>query len=374
MTSAAAAPQPADPGSTSTSTASTAGSTVAATSGLISIGVVLAHLREDFPDVTISKLRFLEAEGLVEPQRTPAGYRKYSRADVRRLRYVLEAQRDRFLPLRVIREQLAAIDREETPAGYRKYNQADVRRLRYVLEAQRDRFLPLRVIRDQLAAIDRGETPTGLVGGARPTGSSPEPMPTSPAASPAQSPATHSPALPTAHAPPTAYPSMAVGASMSVGTSMSARESMSAYASPMAPGSASAPAGPIAGGSTARMRFGRTEVLERSGLTDAMLTELEATGLLGSRANGWYDGDAVAVADVAGALATYGLAPRHLRAYRAGADREVGMFAQLLAPLQRSSMPAAQARAAEVVGELTMLSQQLHAALVRIGLRDVLGH
>ena len=81
---------------------------------MISIGEVLAQLREDFPDVTISKLRFLEAEGLVEPQRTPAGYRKYSDADVQRLRYVLAAQRDRFLPLRVIRDQLAAIDRGET--------------------------------------------------------------------------------------------------------------------------------------------------------------------------------------------------------------------------------------------------------------------
>src|SRR5262249_33432260 len=68
---------------------------------LISIGEVLARLREEFPDVTISKLRFLEAEGLVEPRRTPAGYRKYGPADVDRLRYVLAAQRDRFLPLRV---------------------------------------------------------------------------------------------------------------------------------------------------------------------------------------------------------------------------------------------------------------------------------
>ena len=83
----------------------------------MSIGEVLAVLRGDFPDTTISKLRFLEAEGLVEPSRTPAGYRKYTRADVARLRYVLAAQRDHYLPLRVIREQLAAIDRGETPAG-----------------------------------------------------------------------------------------------------------------------------------------------------------------------------------------------------------------------------------------------------------------
>src|SRR5690349_4600839 len=78
--------------------------------GLMSIGEVLAHLRADFPDVTISKLRFLETEGLVEPRRTPAGYRKYAWVDVTRLRYVLTAQRDHYLPLRVIREHLAALD------------------------------------------------------------------------------------------------------------------------------------------------------------------------------------------------------------------------------------------------------------------------
>src|SRR5687767_6408805 len=74
----------------------------------MSIGEVLAHLRTEFPDTTISKLRFLEAEGLVEPQRTASGYRKYSWADVARLRFVLTAQRDQYLPLRVIRDQLAA--------------------------------------------------------------------------------------------------------------------------------------------------------------------------------------------------------------------------------------------------------------------------
>ncbi|WP_018352822.1 MerR family transcriptional regulator [Longispora albida] len=74
----------------------------------MSIGEVLGQLRPDFPDVTISKLRFLEAEGLVEPRRTASGYRKYAWADVARLRFILTAQRDRYLPLRVIREQLEA--------------------------------------------------------------------------------------------------------------------------------------------------------------------------------------------------------------------------------------------------------------------------
>jgi DNA-binding transcriptional MerR regulator len=78
---------------------------------LMSIGEVLGALRPEFPDVTISKLRFLESEGLVEPARTPSGYRKFSHEDLDRLRYVLEAQRDHYLPLRVIKEHLDAMDR-----------------------------------------------------------------------------------------------------------------------------------------------------------------------------------------------------------------------------------------------------------------------
>ncbi len=79
----------------------------------LTIGEVLAVLRDDFPDVTISKIRYLESEDLVHPQRTPSGYRKFSGADVSRLRYVLAAQRDQYLPLRVIKEHLEALDRGE---------------------------------------------------------------------------------------------------------------------------------------------------------------------------------------------------------------------------------------------------------------------
>jgi DNA-binding transcriptional MerR regulator len=80
-----------------------------------SIGEVLQVLRAEFADVTISKIRFLEAEGLVTPARTASGYRKFSPADVDRLRYVLTAQRDQYLPLKVIKEHLAAIDRGLRP-------------------------------------------------------------------------------------------------------------------------------------------------------------------------------------------------------------------------------------------------------------------
>ncbi|MBA4866860.1 MerR family transcriptional regulator [Streptomyces sp. PSKA54] len=87
--------------------------TAAAESRLMSIGTVLNALREEFPEVTISKIRFLESEGLIEPQRTPSGYRKFSPEDVERLGHVLRMQRDHYLPLRVIREHLDVLERGE---------------------------------------------------------------------------------------------------------------------------------------------------------------------------------------------------------------------------------------------------------------------
>jgi DNA-binding transcriptional MerR regulator len=244
----------------------------------MSIGEVLAHLRGEFPDVTISKLRFLEAEGLVEPRRTPAGYRKYSGADVGRLRFVLAAQRDHYLPLRVIREQLTALD-DGGPA----------------------------------AAVTRAALAHGADPGV---------------------------------APPL------VG--------LAARRA------------ALLPVDDTATVEPPDIRLDRTDLLARSGLAEPVLLELERLGLVREQA-GRYDGDALVVARVVAQLAEYGLEPRHLRAYRTAADREVGLFAQLVAPIARQHSPAARDRAAELVRELTALSQQLHAALVRIGLRETLG-
>jgi DNA-binding transcriptional MerR regulator len=223
---------------------------------LMSIGEVLAHLRTEFPDTTISKLRFLEAEGLVEPRRTASGYRKYSWQDVSRLRFVLTAQRDQYLPLRVIREQLA--DFEEPPQA-----------------------------RPVLVAV--GTEPPGA--------------------------------------------------------SRDTRDS----------------------------RVSRDDLLVRTGVPDGLLTEIEQAGLVESRPPGWYDADAVVIVEAIVGLARHGLELRHLRAFRASADREVGLFTQLLAPLVRQHDPAARARAAETARDLQALSQRLHAALVRAGLRGELG-
>lgn len=76
----------------------------------LTIGEVLKRLHDDFDDITISKIRFLEAEGLISPDRTDSGYRQFDEGDIERLRYVLRAQRDRYLPLKVIKEELERID------------------------------------------------------------------------------------------------------------------------------------------------------------------------------------------------------------------------------------------------------------------------
>ena len=83
----------------------------------MSIGAVLDLLRPEFPDVTISKIRFLEAEGLVTPERAASGYRRFSRDDYARLRFILTAQRDQYLPLKVIKARLDAAPDGELPAG-----------------------------------------------------------------------------------------------------------------------------------------------------------------------------------------------------------------------------------------------------------------
>jgi DNA-binding transcriptional MerR regulator len=255
----------------------------------MSIGEVLEQLRAEFPDVTISKLRFLEAEGLVEPQRSAAGYRKYGWADLARLRFVLAAQRDHYLPLRVIREQLAALDRGEPTAALARaaFERADQDPARS-------------------GPVGGGMSGSGLSGlaGRRPPLMAVEDVPPSPE-----------------------------------------------------------PADP---------KLTRQELLTGSGLAEPVLADLEQHGLVRAR-GGRYDADALAVARVAAQLAEYGLEPRHLRAYRAAADREVGLFTQLVAPMAKQSSPAARTRAAEMVRELAALSQQLHAALVRAGLRDTLG-
>lgn len=234
----------------------------------MSIGEVLGQLRPEFPDVTISKIRFLESEGLIAPERTPSGYRKFSREDLSRLRYVLAVQRDQYLPLKVIKEHLDA--------------------------------------------IDRGLEPAASVAGA---------------------------------------PRVPRGLSLAPGL----------------PGPEDFLRDP------ADIRLSRTELLTASGLAEEHLAQLEQYGLIGTRGGGYYDADALVVAKTVHEMGRFGIEARHLRGYRSAADREIGLFEQVITPMVRQRGSDAKARAEETARELAALSVRLHATLVKSGLRAELG-
>ncbi len=230
---------------------------------LLNIGQVLDLLRPDFPDITIPKIRFWEDRGLIKPQRTPAGYRKFSDADVDRLRYVLRMKRDHYLPLDVIREHLDAIDRGLEPP------QVD-------------------------------------------------------------------PVVPT-------VPRVALNAD-----GLPAPESFKR---------------------NDNFRLSRKELVKIAEIGDDLLGQLEEFGLITALPTGHYDTDALVIAQAARDLAEFGLEPRHLRAFKTAADREVGLVEQVVAPVRRSRDATASARAEEAISEIAALSVRLHATLVKAGLR-----
>lgn len=219
------------------------------------IGQVLSALEGEFEGISASKIRFLEDKGLVSPQRTNTGYRKYSEQDIERLRYVLQLQRDQYLPLKVIRERLADLDAGQLPQG----------------------------------------------------------------------------------APAPAEQESAVQAVPQVQQSVTATDPGQLY--------------------TLR------ELGQAAGVDMPLLRELLNYGLLeeGKEAYDQYD---LAVTEVCNQLTAHGLHPRHLRAFRAAADREVDLVETAVGPLALRKDEESQARAAELAGEIAQLMLRLHMALV----------
>ncbi|WP_026416581.1 MerR family transcriptional regulator [Actinomadura oligospora] len=281
---------------------------------LMTIGDVLGLLRGDFPDVTISKIRFLEAEGLVEPQRSPSGYRKFGEADVARLRFVLTAQRDHYLPLRVIRQHLQALDRGETPPA---------------LGSRRPAAPEPRAAVEALAAEGRAAAVRGVEG----------------------------------------YGVEGYDATDGRGVDAPAvvRGGADATRRPRTLVAADAGAEPAA-----EVRLTRRQLIDGASITEALLAQLEEYGLI-RRSGAHYDGDALAVARVVAALGAFGFEVRNLRAVKAAADRQVGLIEQLVSPQLRRRSPGAHEEAARTAREVAELSVRLHAALVSAGLRESLG-
>lgn len=203
----------------------------------LTIGKVIAALRPDFPDLAVSKIRFLESEGLISPQRSGSGYRKYSEADVERLRYILTVQREHFWPLKVIKEALEARARSE------------------------ELLLP--------------------------------------------------------QAP---------------------RRSA---------------------------RLTAVELADAAGATDTLVQDLVSAGLLGADAAGKYGSEDLQILEAVVWLESYGIQPRHLRPFRAAADRELGLIEQMLAP----SAPGKDRRVRAV--QMAAQLRAIQAALISKGLQSL---
>lgn len=229
----------------------------------LSIGEVLKVLREEFPDVTISKIRFLEAEGLIEPERTPSGYRKFSGEDVSRLRYILRAQRDHFMPLKVIRQRLEHLE----PGS--------------------------------LGAVEAASAPAG-------------------------------------------FP----------------------------PGAGEEDVADVSG-----LQLSFDELCSASGLEPEQLRQLEQFGLVDSHpldGGLCYDEDDLMVSRIARDFGKYGIEPRHMKMYRHFAERESGLFEQVVIPRSRAGTRDGRRQAMQSLAELVKLSRRLKHLLLKAALREYL--
>lgn len=251
-----------DPPQTQVDTAATVQPQPPQTKKYMSIGEVVESLTQEFPDVSVSKIRFLETEGLIEPERTTSGYRKFYPGDIARLKYILRLQRDQFVPLKVIRQRLEHFDPQEAP-----------------------------------------DTETGEVeAAASSNGDSDDEL----------------------------------GLSTGVNLTLD-------------------------------------ELVNASGLDREQLKELEDYGLIDSHsADGktYYDEDDLLVAKIARDFSKYGVEPRHMRMYRSFADRESGIFEQIVLPRSRSAATDGRRQVTQSLNELTKLSRRLKHILLRASLKN----
>ncbi|MEJ7635619.1 MerR family transcriptional regulator [Aeromicrobium sp.] len=228
----------------------------------LGIGKVLDELLPEFPDLTITKIRYLESEGLLEPERTSSGYRKFSFGDVERLRFILRQQRDKFWPLGHIRQVLDDMDRGVVPDTQ---------------QGSTTRVPHLSLAADGLPTDETFAEPRSSA------------------------------------------------------------------------------------------RLSREDLLASAGIDSATLEAIEEFGLIVRRPKQtYYDGEALQIASLVGEFAELGLEPRHLRIFRAAADREVALFEQVVTPRARQLDKDA---AEQTVSSLAALSIRLQTVLVRSRMR-----
>ena len=303
-----------------------------------SIGEVLAALRDEFPDVTISKIRFLESQGLIDPERTPSGYRKFRDRDVSRLRWILHQQKDNFLPLKVIKSRLDDAGPDALPPDIEGETDAG--------DAQQS---------ESAATKSPATEPPPTRTPATKTASTKAP-PTKP---PATKPKRASRAKSTKRAPAGAAATRTRAPSTAAPTFELQRLPLEPDADPDEDLRAM----------TTGASFTRKELATAAGLTEVQLSELEEYGLVtpaaGSGARVVFAEDALVVARLASEFAAHGIGPRHLRMFRSFADREAGLYDQVIAPRLRRRNPEARTQAREDLVDLARLGRALRSAFLR---------
>lgn len=285
----------------------------------LSIGEVLSLLREEFPDVTISKIRFLESQGLVDPERTPSGYRKFYEHDVDRLRWILRQQRENFLPLKVIRGRLTEQEDGEPVEGLPGADVAEVP-VGAPLEAEAARTPHANKTTPSLfASLHAGQEAEKAP--------EPEVVPPSP--------------------PPPVRP----------------------------PAPAPAPAASSRNHDEEAETYTAEELASSTGTDPALVQELKQYGLVVPHAVvagvAYYDAGARDVVHAAAQFARHGVEARHLRPWRNSADREADLFQQVVLPLLRQRNPQARRQALETLSELSSAGAALRAALVERAVREI---
>jgi DNA-binding transcriptional MerR regulator len=307
----------------------------------LSIGEVLSLLQDDFPDVTISKIRFLEAQGLLDPERTPSGYRKFYESDVETLRWILRQQKENYLPLKVIKDRLdetGPIRTAPTAAGHGAGGDPS------------PGAAPAGVAADDTAddtAPGTSERRNGLAAAAHDD----RPGAEAPSARGVESRVAGTPPAPPVGDDPTLQRPTVAGSS---------------------PSTARRPR-PKPSGDGATVSLTAEELAQASGLSQRAVRELEGYGLLSTHIVGdasFYDADALVIARTAAGFLEHGIEARHIRGYKVAADREAALYEQIILPLLKQRNPDARRRAEQTVAELVRLGDEMRGVLLRRGLRD----
>jgi DNA-binding transcriptional MerR regulator len=316
----------------------------------LSIGEVLSLLKDEFPDVTISKIRFLESQGLIDPERTPSGYRKFYEPDIDRLRWVLRQQRDHFLPLKVIKARLdqGGVDfDEEVSAQPNLFDDAMVETTPVVVTA----------------------------GVGAPSSGAKQPAPSSTSSRTPVPPASLTPS--DEDAPPV-RPGIKADESATEDPSRDPAAWLTALQEAPRPSRrppASRPVEPLIDPDEdlSSEHYGTTELAAAAGVSvDLGGRRILKKSIVPASFGGvdTYDDGALSVVHAAAAFVGRGIEPRHLRSYKLAAEREAGLFEQLALPLLRQRNPQSRRQAAELVSELSSHGESLRRALLRQAMRS----